>query len=965
MKTDTRIGCWNVRTMYRDGKLEEVLREARRYSLDILGISEARWNGFGEENVGDGYTLLYSGKPNEEDKHEYGVALLLNKSAKQCLLNWKPINERILTARFKTRARNVSIIQCYAPTEDTECEKKDHFYLQLDEILREIKRKDIVVLMGDLNAKVGSQNSSLEMIMGKHGVGTMNDNGERFIETCGMHGLVIGGTLFPHKECHKVTWVSPDGRTQNQIDHITISKTWRSSLLDVRNKRGADVGSDHHLVVGKIRLKLAAVHRRVETQPRRYDVAKLQDDETRERFGEAVRENLRNLNFDEEDSLDVMWGKVKEGYLEAGHTILGTTRKTTKPWITAETWQLIDARKEAKSLLHGNTSAAQYRDMERKVKRGVRRDKRKWGDDLARKAEDAAYKGDTRTLYQVIKEITRKPRKPSRPVKDKTGKLLCEPGEVLRRWKEYFQELLRVDQHDGIEAELNCARHTQNIEFDASPPSIAEILAAVKKLKSHKAPGLDNIPAEMLKADPLATVGILKPVLEKIWETEKIPEEWKKGAIVKLPKKGDLSDCKNWRGITLLPIVSKILNAIILYRIQNRVDAHLRSEQAGFRRGRNCTDQINTLRIILEASTEWQKALFLTFVDFEKAFDRVHQSAIWDTRNLIKEAYNGYTCQVIHEGKLSEPISPNIGVKQGCMLSPLLFIMITEVILDMLEQNGKGGLDWSDGTSLEYLAFADDLCLFSENSADMQRKLNDLVNLGNRVGMHVNREKTKSMRVMTADRTPFKINGQPIEDVDTFTYLGSKITPNGGTDEDIGNRINKARGAFAMLSPVWRSSAFRLQTKIRLFNACVKTVLLYGCETWKKTVQTTNKLQVFVNRCLRNILGIRWFDFVSNEELWRRTHQKPVAETVKERKWRWIGHVLRRTDDVPKEALTWHPEGGKRRLGRPRETWQRSVKKEMGQAGMSWEDVSELAQDRKEWRRFTSALCSPAEIGNK
>ncbi|CAG9134144.1 unnamed protein product [Plutella xylostella] len=190
--------------------------------------------------------------------------------------------------------------------------------------------------------------------------------------------------------------------------------------------------------------------------------------------------------------------------------------------------------------------------------------------------------------------------------------------------------------------------------------------------------------------------------------------------------------------------------------------------------------------------------------------------------------------------------------------------------------------------------------------------------------------------------------------VDRMPYDNKGVNDNGFTTVSHKN-----------LRPVWRSSAFRLQTKIRLFNACVKTVLLYGCETWKKTVQTTNKLQVFVNRCLRNILGIRWFDFVSNEELWRRTHQKPVAETVKERKWRWIAHVLRRTEDVPKEALTWHPEGGKRRLGRPRETWQRSVKKEMGQAGMSWEDVSELAQDRKEWRRFTSALCSPAEIGNK
>jgi hypothetical protein len=95
-------------------------------------------------------------------------------------------------------------------------------------------------MMGDFNAKVGCNNEDFEHVMGKHGTGDCNENGELLIETCGNHGLMIGGTLFPHRECHKVTWMSPDpqDRTQNQIDHICISKNWRKSLLDVCNERG-------------------------------------------------------------------------------------------------------------------------------------------------------------------------------------------------------------------------------------------------------------------------------------------------------------------------------------------------------------------------------------------------------------------------------------------------------------------------------------------------------------------------------------------------------------------------------------------------------------------------------------------------------------------------------------------------------------------------------------------------------
>jgi hypothetical protein len=108
-------------------------------------------------------------------------------------------------------------IQCYAPTEHGEADEKESFYSLLDKTLVSLHRSYIILMMGDFNAKVGCNNEDVKHVMGKHGTGDCNENGELLIEMCGNRGLMTGGTLFPHKECHKVTWVSPDpqGRTQN------------------------------------------------------------------------------------------------------------------------------------------------------------------------------------------------------------------------------------------------------------------------------------------------------------------------------------------------------------------------------------------------------------------------------------------------------------------------------------------------------------------------------------------------------------------------------------------------------------------------------------------------------------------------------------------------------------------------------------------------------------------------------
>ena len=114
----------------------------------------------------------------------------------------------------------------------------------------------MTILMGDFNARIGSDNTGYEDIMGTPGLGQMNDNGERFADLCALNQLVIGGSIFAHNRIHKATWRSPDHRTENQIDHICISRKFRRSCRDVRVRRGADVSSDHHLVVTAVRLRL-------------------------------------------------------------------------------------------------------------------------------------------------------------------------------------------------------------------------------------------------------------------------------------------------------------------------------------------------------------------------------------------------------------------------------------------------------------------------------------------------------------------------------------------------------------------------------------------------------------------------------------------------------------------------------------------------------------------------------------
>ncbi|GFR71463.1 endonuclease-reverse transcriptase [Elysia marginata] len=162
------------------------------------------------------------------------------------------------------------------------------------------------------------------------------------------------------------------------------------------------------------------------------------------------------------------------------------------------------------------------------------------------------------------------------------------------------------------------------MEMKKGPFTCSEIEKTIAKSKSNRAPGEDRITADMLKADTSMSAKCLVGLFNKVWTEEKVPDAWKKAILIKLPKKGVLSQCNNWRGINLLSVPGKIFCRVIFYRIKSSVDKALREEQAGLREGRSSIDQIFILRTIIEQSIEWNSSTYINFIDFKKAFDSVH-----------------------------------------------------------------------------------------------------------------------------------------------------------------------------------------------------------------------------------------------------------------------------------------------------------------------------------------------------
>ena len=276
-RNQIKISTWNVRSLYQKGKLENVKLEMGRLKVQILGLSETRWTKSGSFRTED-YTMYYSGG----DEHERGVGILLNKKVANSVVGFWLVSDRIAIVKLKAKPFNINVIQVYAPTSASTEEELEEFYEELDKCKKECKDHEVNIVMGDLNATVGRERHT--EIVGSEGLGKMNGRGENLMEWCEQNDQIIMNTWFTKHPRKLWTWKSPGGITRNQIDYITVNRRFRNTVRDIRTHPEADCNSDHHMLVGKIKVKLQRLKHHKFTSPK-LDLKSLEKEkEVKEKF---------------------------------------------------------------------------------------------------------------------------------------------------------------------------------------------------------------------------------------------------------------------------------------------------------------------------------------------------------------------------------------------------------------------------------------------------------------------------------------------------------------------------------------------------------------------------------------------------------------------------------------------------------------------------------------------------------
>ena len=244
-----KTGTWNVRTVNILGKLENLREEVEALNLDILGLSETRYIGEGTVNL-EGYTYIYSGG----SQHEYGVGFMIKSSLEKYVLGHWPVSDRNIMIKLKAKPFDITMIQTYAPTTTHSEEEVEAYYEENAMMLKEVKSTDVLVVMGDFNAKIGK--GTYQHIVGNFGLGKRNTRGDRLVQFCLEHDLVIANTYFQNPKRLLYTWKSPGDVSRNQIDYILIRSRHRNSIKKCKTYPGADIGSDHNPVIANILVKL-------------------------------------------------------------------------------------------------------------------------------------------------------------------------------------------------------------------------------------------------------------------------------------------------------------------------------------------------------------------------------------------------------------------------------------------------------------------------------------------------------------------------------------------------------------------------------------------------------------------------------------------------------------------------------------------------------------------------------------
>ena len=308
---------------------------------------------------------------------------------------------------------------------------------------------------------------------------------------------------------------------------------------------------------------------------------------------------------------------------------------------------------------------------------------------------------------------------------------------------------------------------------------------------------------------------------------------------------------------------------------------------------------------------------------------------------LVKATYQNSTTGVRTAVGRTEQFAIKVGLHQGSALSPLLFI----VVLDVISEEFRRGLPWE-------LLFADDLAVATNSEEELQRRwLSWQIQMENK-GLKVNTEKTE---VMVCSKTEREANivdkqGTQLKQVETFKYLGVTISAKGDSEEAVRARVRAAWMRWREISGVICDKKMPRKLKVRLYKTVIRPIILYGAETWTMNKKEEKILETTEMRMLRRIRGVTRTDRMRNQDLRNELGISNIKDKVREKRLGWYGHVQRMEEDNQVKKIVKMEVAGKRPRGRPRARWMDRVQRDMQDLRIAPED----ALDRDFWKKRIS-----------
>ena len=914
-------------------------------SFDIIGLGETFTNiNFDFSIKFKEFEAFHS--PAEHFSHlgrpSGGLVLLVKKTLKEVIEIVDSGISHILSLKIKKEylntTKDVLYINTYVHPAGSIFYSNKDYQNTLDEIEQFILdqtegRNDLdIILGGDLNARVGDWSYQDEVDIDEEedaDVKTydrntqdqvINNNGKRLIEICTMFGLTPLGGLKERSFDSGYTFIGHRG--SSHIDHFAVST---NLVNNITNFKIIDRIESNHLPI-TMSLNCNGEDTTSQQQEMKISKIKWQEEKVEEckevLMNEKTQKDLKRaeqiMETDINGSLQLFNKIMKKANNPMRKSFMIKNGGTPpKKWFDKECRKKKTETKKQLGKLNRINALNKPNEYQQEKKKYL--DKKVEYHQLVR---DKRKEFNCQTKKQILDDI-KDSKKFWRRIKMLSANRPKLPNIPIQTWEEHFNKVhnpeeLNDETNVNLTEEIFGPEEVRDEELDAEITQ-EEIKQSINKLKAGKAAGLDEIGPELIKLAEPRVSAYLHKLFNKIYNTGNFPIEWAKAIIVPLLKKGEVTNCDNYRGISLLSIISKLFAAILNRRLYRWAEENnkISDEQAGFRRSYSTTDHIFTLHTMVNSCLfgNRRSKLYVAFIDYRKAFDTVKRDTLWQILKdqnvptkilkILINMYKGVKVIVRFGNNLSNEINCPLGVRQGCLLSPLLFSLLITEVAKKIAAGGRAGYQLIPGArDIFSLLFADDIVLIARTPAGLQNQINNLKEASANLGLVVNLDKTKVMVFRKGGylgrAEKWYYGREKIEVVNSYKYLGFTFTTKLSTDIALAEFAGRAKKKIVIIfKTLYKLGQIDVKTFFQLFDVQVKPMLLYAAEIWGATkYEVIEKTHMFA---CKKLLGVS--ARTPNTFIYAELNRYPlfIDSQIRVLKY-WQKLLLLDEDRIPKQA---------------------------------------------------------------